>query len=234
MPNGGKGDVRAQKARARARQGPILALKKKIGKLAREGRTIPQELYDELASIGITYVPARLAGGAPAPKAATRPVQRPAARPAARPPARPAARPARVQPDPIQPDPVQSSRAIKTAQTASLLAAVAEIKAEGRYGPVQTGCKKLCLHYEIHGYGKRQNSAYQRGAKRCNTCRRFVKYDGHNCPCCGDRLHIDKQTAKQAAREFEKRKQGLAGWSHETEQAAMRYLGGHAGTRAGR
>lgn len=48
MPKGNPEQIRAQKARARQKNAPVIAIQKKIARLRKNGAQIPQELYDEI------------------------------------------------------------------------------------------------------------------------------------------------------------------------------------------
>ena len=45
-------------------------------------------------------------------------------------------------------------------------------------------CNGICHRHKITK-GKRNDSWYKQGAKRCSTCDIYIKWDGLWCPCCG-------------------------------------------------
>ena len=45
-------------------------------------------------------------------------------------------------------------------------------------------CNGICHRHKITK-GKRTDSWYKQGAKRCSTCDIYIKWDGMWCPCCG-------------------------------------------------
>lgn len=48
-------------------------------------------------------------------------------------------------------------------------------------------CKGICTRYKAVR-GRNTNSWYKVGAKRCNVCEIFIKWETLWCPCCGYRL----------------------------------------------
>ncbi len=55
-------------------------------------------------------------------------------------------------------------------------------------------CKGICIRHKVKKtFG---GGWYDSGAKRCNICEIFIKWDGIRCPCCNGILRIQPLTGK--------------------------------------
>jgi len=56
-------------------------------------------------------------------------------------------------------------------------------KNNSKKGKIMT-CKGICEQYKMTK-GKKSESWYRKGGKRCTTCTAYIEWDGLWCPCCG-------------------------------------------------
>lgn len=55
-------------------------------------------------------------------------------------------------------------------------------------------CKGICIKHKVKkAFG---GGWYDSGAKRCNICELFIKWDGIRCPCCSCILKTQPTTTK--------------------------------------
>jgi len=49
-------------------------------------------------------------------------------------------------------------------------------------------CNKICLTYKVKKNSKNQSFYEIEGARYCQHCTIFIKWESSHCPCCGYRL----------------------------------------------